>query len=206
MLSPLKFLGRLTSNFMWGILERVSTKVIEIMLIQLFFHFCQIFLNFFFRPFFKHYLLWSLWTDWLQIPSEASWGGSLLRLWKLYRLSISGIFCNLFIFSAQFSNAISSEVPGSIDFNFYVRHPGEGLYQGYGNYADAAILSAERQGPWASCYVNTVSTKNSAVAITEINSFTVDAIIHSRWVVLPEGWKPVDNQVIELIRFQEGNW
>ena len=56
-------------------------------------------------------------------------------------------------FSAQFSNAISSEVPGPIDFKFYVTHPGECLYQGYGNYADAAILSAELQGPWASCYL-----------------------------------------------------
>ena len=40
------------------------------------------------------------------------------------------------------SNTISSEVPGLIDFKFYVRHLGEG----YGNYADAAILLAERQG------------------------------------------------------------
>ena len=31
--------------------------------------------------------------------------------------------------SAQFSNANSSEVPGPIDFKFYVRHPGEGLCQ-----------------------------------------------------------------------------
>ena len=56
-----------------------------------------------------------------------------------------------FIFSAQFLNAISSEVPGPIDFKFYMRPPGEGLYQRYGNYANAAILSAERQGPCASC-------------------------------------------------------
>ena len=58
----------------------------------------------------------------------------------------------LIIFSAQFSNAISSEVPGPIDFKFDVRHPGEGIYQSYGNYVDVAILSAERQGPWAFCY------------------------------------------------------
>ena len=32
-----------------------------------------------------------------------------------------------------------------------MRHPGEGLYQSYGNYAGAAILSEEYQGPWASC-------------------------------------------------------
>ena len=50
------------------------------------------------------------------------------------------------IFSATFSNTISSEVPGPIDFKCYVRHHGEGLYQSYANYADAAILSGERQG------------------------------------------------------------
>ena len=44
------------------------------------------------------------------------------------------------IFSAQFSNAISSEVPGPIDFKFYVRHPGEVFYQSYQNYADSAIF------------------------------------------------------------------
>ena len=49
-------------------------------------------------------------------------------------------------FLAQFSHVISPDVPGLIDLKFYVRHPGEGLYQSYGNYADAAILSAERQG------------------------------------------------------------
>ena len=53
--------------------------------------------------------------------------------------------------SNKFSNAISSEVPRPVDLKFYVRHPGEGLFQRYGNYADAEILSAERQGPWASC-------------------------------------------------------
>ena len=59
------------------------------------------------------------------------------------------------LISAQFLNTISSEVPWPIDVKFYVRHPGEGLYQRYGiklNYADAAILSAERQSLWASCY------------------------------------------------------
>ena len=39
-------------------------------------------------------------------------------------------------------------VHGLINFTFYVGHPGEGLYQSYGNDADAAILSAECQGPW----------------------------------------------------------
>ena len=34
-------------------------------------------------------------------------------------------------FSAQSSNAISSEVPVPIDFKCYMRHPGEGLYQNY---------------------------------------------------------------------------
>ena len=67
------------------------------------------------------------------------------------RLEPMLIYLNLI--SAQFSNTISSEVPGPIDFKFYVRHPGEGLYQTYGNYADAAILSAERQGLWASCSI-----------------------------------------------------
>ena len=59
------------------------------------------------------------------------------------------IYLNLI--SAQFLNTISSEVPGPIYFQFYVRHPGEGLYNSYGNYTDAAILAAERQGLWASC-------------------------------------------------------
>ena len=45
-----------------------------------------------------------------------------------------------------------SENPGLIDFKFDVTHPGEGLYQSLGNYADAAILSAKRQGLLASCY------------------------------------------------------
>ena len=50
-----------------------------------------------------------------------------------------------FIFiSAKFPNTISSEVPGVIDFKCYVRHPGEGLYQSDGNYADPPILSVER--------------------------------------------------------------
>ena len=53
----------------------------------------------------------------------------------------------------HFANAISSEVPGPIDLKFYVRHPGQGLYQHYGNYADVTILSAEQQGPWASCAI-----------------------------------------------------
>ena len=34
----------------------------------------------------------------------------------------------------------------------YVTHPGEGLYQSYRNYAEAAMLSAERLGLRASCY------------------------------------------------------
>ena len=56
------------------------------------------------------------------------------------------IYLNLI--SAQFTNTISSEVHWLID---YVRHPGEDLYQSYGNYGDVAILSAERQGLSASC-------------------------------------------------------
>ena len=48
-LLPLKFVDWLTSNFIWGILGRVSTKVREIMLVD-------IFLNFF-SPIFKRYLL-----------------------------------------------------------------------------------------------------------------------------------------------------
>ena len=51
------------------------------------------------------------------------------------------IYFNLI--SAQFSNTIFSAVPQPTDITFYVRHPGEGLYHSYGNYADAAILSAE---------------------------------------------------------------
>ena len=34
---------------------------------------------------------------------------------------------SLFV-SGQFSNAVSSEVCGTIDFKFHVRHPGKGLY------------------------------------------------------------------------------
>ena len=82
MLSPLKFVDWLTSNFVWGILERVSTKVLEIMLIEHFFHF---FLHFF-SPIFKRYLLWNSWADWLQMLCEASWGESLSILWKRYLL------------------------------------------------------------------------------------------------------------------------
>ena len=52
-LSPHKFVDRLTSNFMWGILGRVSTKDMEIMLIEHFFAFW----GHFFRPIFKRYLL-----------------------------------------------------------------------------------------------------------------------------------------------------
>ena len=79
------------------ILVRVSTKIMDIMLIKHFLPFLEWFLHFF-RPIFKF-----------------------------------------------------SENRGPIDFKFDVRHPGEGLYQSYGNYADAAILSAERQCLWASC-------------------------------------------------------
>ena len=42
--------------------------------------------------------------------------------------------------SAKFSTAISSEVPGLIDFKFDMRHHGEGLYQSYGNYTDSTII------------------------------------------------------------------
>ena len=82
-----------------------------------------IFFCIFFRPNFNPYVLWSLWTDWLQILWGASWGGSLLKLWKLCWLNI---FCNFFHF-------FSPNWP--INFKFYVRHSGEGLYQSYRNYA-----------------------------------------------------------------------
>ena len=75
MLSPLKFVDWLTSNFVWGILGRVTTKCLEIMLIEHFLHF--------FSPIFKCYLFWSSRPDWLQILREASWGGSLPKLSKL---------------------------------------------------------------------------------------------------------------------------
>ena len=45
-------------------------------------------------------------------------------------------------FQPNCSNTISSEVPRLIDVIFYVTHSGVGLYQSYGNYVDAAILSA----------------------------------------------------------------
>ena len=38
------------------------------------------------------------------------------------------------------SNAISSEVYGSIEFTFYVRHPRVGLYHGYENYVDLSVI------------------------------------------------------------------
>ena len=107
-LSPLKFADRWTSNFMWGILVRVSTKVMEIMLIKHFLSFLQWFLH---------------------------------------------LFSSIFKFS---------ENPGLIDFKFYARHPGEGLYQRYGNYADPAILSAEHQGLWAFCWlINYIDSRYS---------------------------------------------
>ena len=55
-------------------------------------------------------------------------------------------------FFSPISNAISSEVTGLFDFKLYVRHPVEGPYHSYGNYADAVIFSAGHQGPWASCW------------------------------------------------------
>ena len=100
-LSPLKIVDQLTPNFVSGILGRVSTTVIEIMLIEHCVHFFQLFLHFF-SPSFKRYLVWSSWGNWLQILYELSWGGSLPK---------------------------------------------------YRNYADAAILSAERQVQWASFYI-----------------------------------------------------
>ena len=54
------------------------------------------------------------------------------------RLEPMLIYLNLI--SDQFSNAIFSEVPGPIHFICYVRHPGEGLSQSYGNCADSAIF------------------------------------------------------------------
>ena len=53
------------------------------------------------------------------------------------RLEPMLIYLNLI--AAHFSNAISSEVPGLIDFKYYVKHPGESLDQSYGNCADSAI-------------------------------------------------------------------
>ena len=104
--------------------------------------------SFFFMPIFKSYLPWSLWTDWLQISCEAFWWGSLLKLWKLCWLSIFCLFCNGLILSAQFSNFL--KILCRLTSNF-MRYPGEGFYPSYGNYTDAAILSAEHQGLWASC-------------------------------------------------------
>ena len=130
-------------QILWGG-SLVSTKVIEIMLIQQFFIFAN-FVFIFFRTIFKRYLLWHLWD---RLTSNFMWGIlSLLNLSKLCWLSIVCIFAFFNIFSAQFSDAISSEVPEPVDFKFYVNHPVKGLYQSYGNYAEAAILSAEHPGP-----------------------------------------------------------
>ena len=38
------------------------------------------------------------------------------------------------------SNAISSEVHGPIGLNFYLRHPGVGLYERYGNYDFGSVI------------------------------------------------------------------
>ena len=46
---------------------------------------------------------------------------------KVMEIMLIEHFCNfVFIFPAQFSNAIASEIPGPIDFKFYVRDPGGG--------------------------------------------------------------------------------
>ena len=52
------------------------------------------------------------------------------------------LFLQLFLHSFSLIFKFS-EIPGPIDFKFDVRYPGESLYQRYGNYADAVILSAE---------------------------------------------------------------
>ena len=41
---------------------------------------------------FKRYLLWSVWTDWLQIIREASWCGPLPKLWKIWFLALLNRF------------------------------------------------------------------------------------------------------------------
>ena len=107
---------------------RVSTKVMEIMLIL---QFLPIF-SFFLRPF-SNAISSEVCGPIDQILCEASWGWSILKPWKLY-MQIEH-FLQLFLhFSAKFSNTICSEVPEPIDFKFYVRHPGVGPYQNYGNY------------------------------------------------------------------------
>ena len=79
-------------------------------------------------------------------------GQPIVTVWdKCVHARLEPMLIYLNFISAQFSNAISSDVPRLIDCKFYVRHPGEGLYHSYGNYANATILSAERQGLWACC-------------------------------------------------------
>ena len=82
----------------------------------------------FFRPIFKcSEVCWSI-----DFKFHVKHPGSLLMFWKWCWLSIFCIFCNFFfIVSAQFSNAISPEIPWPIDLKF---------------------LLAEHQGPWASCF------------------------------------------------------
>ena len=63
-----------------------------------------------------------------------------MGLYQLYGNYADSAILSSF-FSGQFSNAISSEVCGPIDFRFHLRHPGENLYYSYGNYADRAFFA-----------------------------------------------------------------
>ena len=111
---------------MWGILGSVCMNDKELMMIE---HVLQIFVHFL-NLIFTYYLLWSSVVDWLQIVSDTSWRGSIPNLWKLCWFSIF-LFLPIFssTFQRHFSNAISSEVDGPIDFIFHVGHPVDGLYQ-----------------------------------------------------------------------------
>ena len=102
---------------MWGILERVSTKVMEIMLIQqFFFHFCPFFLHFFQDNF--QTLSPQKFVDWL--TSNFMWGILGRVSTNFYGNYVYWAFFAIFssFFQPNFQTIISSEVPGPIDSNF----------------------------------------------------------------------------------------
>ena len=89
------------------------------------------------------YLFWADWSgsektcSYIFVIFFSSAGKAIRRDYAITNCSSSVCFFINFC-----SNAISSEVYGPNGFKYYVRHPGEGIYQSYGNYADATIFSS----------------------------------------------------------------
>ena len=143
-LSPLKFTDRLASNFFWGILRWVSTKVLENYADS------AIFSNFFlifFRPIFKHDL-WSLWTDWLQIwistkIMEIMLNEHFLHFFQffLYFFMKSPIFKRSLLWSswADWLQILCAAPWGRSVPRLW-------------KLCRCSNLSAECQGPWVSCF------------------------------------------------------